>query len=320
MSRVITVTGEVPAGELGGVLVHEHVFCALAGADLDSRLEMDEDAIVAKAVEWLRAVREFGVRTVVDATPITWYRRPDLLRRISEMAEVYVVASTGMYTERMGWPFHLKLLSTDQLADLFSHEIDRGILHTDVRAGMIKLATGQREVGKYERRALDAAVAVQKATGVGIITHTEGADGAYAQLDAFEENAAELDRILIGHADNSTETVYHHDIVRRGANIGFDRIGHSAITPDKDRFDAVHSLIKAGYAERIMLSHDAVATYLGDFFVTDELPRWNKYGFTYVFREVVPRLLALGVEQKVIDSILTDNPRRLLAPSDAAGA
>lgn len=315
MTRVTTVTGDIDVASLGRVLVHEHVFCALAGADLDPRLTLDEEAVVTEAVTWLRAVKEYGVRTVVDATPITWYRRPDLLRRISETAEVHIVASTGMYTERMGWPFHLKLLSVEQLVEVFLAEVEKGMLHTDVRAGIIKLATGQSAVGKYERRALDAAVAVQEATGVGIITHTEGADGAYAQLEAFAENSADLDRVLIGHVDNNVESAYHLDIVKRGGQIGFDRIGHSLITPDQARFEAVLAVIEAGHADRVMLSHDAVASYLGDFFTTPEIPRWREYGFTFLFREVLPRLEERGVPADTIEAVLTTNPRRLLAPA-----
>lgn len=315
MAQVITVTGEVDADSIGRTLVHEHVFSALAGADLDPRLTLDEEDVVATAVSWLRTVKEYGVQTVVDATPITWYRRPDLLRRIAETAEINIVASTGMYTERMGWPFHLKLLKTEQLTEVFLAEVEQGMLHTGVRAGIIKLATGQTEVGKYERRALDAAVEVQRSTGIGIITHTEGADGAYAQLSAFEEQGADLDRVLIGHVDNNVEADYHLDIVKRGGQIGFDRIGHSIITPDQARFDAILAVIQAGHADRVLLSHDAVATYLGDFFVTPEIPRWREYGFTFLFREVLPRLQEAGVPAETLESILTTNPRRLLAPA-----
>jgi phosphotriesterase-related protein len=315
MSRVITVTGDIPADDLGTVLVHEHVFCALAGADLDPRLSLDEDAAVAEAVAWLRAVAAFGVRTVVDATPITWYRRPDMLRRVSETAEVNIIASTGMHTERMGWPFHLKLFSAGQLAEVFTLEIEKGMLHTDVRAGIIKLATGQTAVSKYERRAIDAAAAVQKSTGVGIITHTEGADGAYSQLDAFKENGVDLDRVLIGHVDNSTDESYHLDIIKQGGQIGFDRIGHYLITPDGPRLNAIHALIAAGHSDRIMLSHDAVASYLGDFFITPELSRWREYGFTYLFREVIPELRDRGIDDAVFERMLVSNTRRLLAPA-----
>lgn len=314
MSRVITVTGEISTDDLGRVLIHEHVFSALAGADLDSRIELDRAATVDEAVRWLEGVKEHGVTAVVDATPITWYRRPDILREASERSGVHVIASTGMYTERMGWPFHLKLLTADQLADVFVHEIEQGMIHTDIRAGIIKVASGDATVSKYEARAIEAAVLAQRSTGVGVITHTDGSEGAFAQVDAFEQLGADLDRILIGHLDNSVESDVHLKLVERGANLGFDRIGHSIITPDEDRYGAIQAVVDAGHADRVLLSHDAVATYLGDFFVTPEIPRWKEYGFTFLFREVLPRLEAAGASESTIEQMMSDNPRRILAP------
>jgi phosphotriesterase-related protein len=293
------------------VLVHEHVFAGLPGLELDGRLRLDEEAAVAKAAGWLRAAAEHGVSTVVDATPMNWYRRPDLMRRISERSGVAVVASTGMYTERMGWPLHLKLLSTAELADLFTLEVEKGMGGTDVRAGMVKVATGE-PIGKYERRAIEAAVLTQQRTGVGILTHNEGPTGASSQVDAFVQAGADLDRVLIGHCDNSTEAGYHRAVAERGAGVGFDRIGHFAITPDAPRHEAVLALLRT-HPERTFLSHDAVAASLGDFFTTHETPRWEEYGFTYLFREVLPWLRAQGVDEATLDTVLRDNPRRLLA-------
>lgn len=67
------------------------------------------------------------------------------------------------------------------------------------------------------------------------------------------------------------------------------------------------------HPERTMLSHDAVAASLGDFFTTGETPRWEEYGFTYLFREVLPWLRDNGVDDATLERVLVDNPRRLLA-------
>lgn len=312
MTNVVTVCGEVAPEDLGRVLLHEHVFCALAGADLDARSVLDEDAAVEKATAWLSAVKEFGVGTVVDATPITWYRRPDILKRVSEATEVNIVASTGMYTERMGWPFHFKLMSVDELAEVFALEITEGSAGTDIRAGIVKLATGET-IGKYEAKALEAACRIQDELGVGIITHTEGTRGGHAQLEAFQAVGADLDRILIGHVDNSTDTSYHRSLIEAGATIGFDRCGHYLITPDKERLDALRALAMDGLHDRIVLSHDAVASYIGKFFETPELPRWDEYGFTYIFQEIEPALEAAGVPPEATEAMTSANPRRILA-------
>lgn len=315
MASVTTVTGEIEADQIGKALIHEHVFGALPGFELDARDNLDEDDAVKKSVAALRAVREFGVQTVVDATPLNWYRRPDLLKRISEESEVFIVASTGLYTEHMGWPFHIKLLKEDELAEIFTIELEKGMLHGSIRAGIIKLATGQEEVSKYERRAIVGAVMAQQTTGAGIITHTEGPSGGLHQLDVFEEAGADLGRVMIGHLDNSAETEYHAAIAKRGAFVGFDRIGHYRLMPHDKRLISVLAMIEAGYASQVLLSHDAVVYSKGAWFVTEERPHWQEYGLTFIFRELLPKLEEHGVASQVLDSILVDNPRRVLAPA-----
>jgi phosphotriesterase-related protein len=293
-------------------LIHEHVFSALPGFEIDYRQVFEDESAVKLAVSSLRAAREFGLKTVVDASPIPWYRRPDLLKRISEESEVYIVASTGIYTERMGWPIHLKLLSVEEIAQLFIYEIEKGIQRSSVQAGVIKLATGGFEVGKYERKAIFAAVIAQKSTGVGIITHTEDPRGGIRQLDTFEEAGADLSKVMIGHMDNSQDLEYHMSVAKRGASVGFDRIGHYKMLSHESRLNVVESFIRSGYSSQMLLSHDYVAYGQGRFYETEEQAHWQEYGYTYLFRELLPQLEKRSVDKSLIHSILVDNPMRIL--------
>lgn len=313
MPLVRTVTGPIEPAQLGRTLVHEHVFAALPGYEIDFLDPLDEADVIERAVKKLEAVKEFGVTAVVDATPMNWYRRPDLLQQISERSEVFIIASTGLYTERMGYPFHIKMKSVDELTELFTAEIEEGMLGTSIQAGVIKLATGQEAVGKYEARALHAAVRTQQTTGVGIITHTEGPTGGMEQVKAFTEAGADLRRVMIGHLDNSTDSEYHKEVARSGARLGFDRIGHYRLVPHEDRLKAILALIEAGFGDQLMLAHDCVAASKGSWFITEEAPHWEEYGYTFLFRELLPKLEESGVPSEVIETILSDNPRQLLA-------
>ena len=48
-----------------------------------------------------------------------------------------------------------------EIADLFEKEISQGIGRTGVRAGVIKVATGNGNISKYEEKVLKAAARAQ---------------------------------------------------------------------------------------------------------------------------------------------------------------
>jgi phosphotriesterase-related protein len=315
MANVVTVTGEVDGASLGKVLIHEHVLCGLPGYELDVLDPLDEADAVQTAVARLRAARDCGVGTVVDATPMNWYRRPDLLVRISELSEVHIVASTGLYTERMGYPFHLKQLTPAELAGLFLRELEAGMTGTKVRAGVIKVATSGNLPGKYEQRALEAAAMASRGRGTAIVTHTEDATGGIAQAEALIGYGACAERVVIGHCDNNPAGDYHRAIQATGASTGFDRAGSGAFFDEPEYFDIVHRSIASSNIHQIFLSHDYVAVGKGRWFKSDKDSIREQYGYTYIFRRLLPELESRGLSSATLETILTDNPRRLLAGS-----
>ena len=94
---VHTVTGPVPAGDLGMVLMHEHVLVDFAGADKVSRSRYDAEEVVKVALPHLRQARELGCRTIVESTPAFLGRNAALLRRLSRESDVLIVTNTGIY-------------------------------------------------------------------------------------------------------------------------------------------------------------------------------------------------------------------------------
>lgn len=319
MSTVMTVTGPVSESELGRVLIHEHVFLALPGYELDFLDPLDEDDIVARAVAKLRDVREEGVRTIVDAGPMPWYRRPDLLQRISEEAEVYIVASTGLYTEgSLGTRSHFRPKSAAELSELFCAEASTGLGGSSIHPGIIKFAGSGEDITEFEQRILEAVVQTQKETGLGIITHSEGPLGGIGQAQAFLDAGADMGRVLIGHLDNSTDVDYFKRVAKSGAWLGFDRIGFFPLVPHVERHAAILGAFQAGLGPKCMLSHDFVGTFKGSHFFAEDDPVWApraRLGYRFLFRELIPYLLANGVSEELVDQVLSDNPRRLLAGS-----
>ena len=151
------------------------------------------------------------------------------------------------------------------------------------------------------------------ATGVPIITHTEGPLPGVAQAEFLLKQGADPKKIMIGHVSNSREIEYHKAILAKGVYIAFDRIGLDIITPTAVNVKNIADLCKLGFTEKIMLSHDTVNVWLGRPMVW---PEQAKAGFAnwhidHISKDVVPALKAQGITDEQIKIMMVENPKRL---------
>ena len=79
-------------------------------------------------------------------------------------------------------------------------------------------------------------------------------------------------------------------------------------------------LLAIGYADRIMLSHDAVGCFLGrPRVLTPEMQRMRaRWNYTHLHREILPLLRDAGVDERKIDMMLRTNPRRFFEGAELA--
>ena len=88
-----------------------------------------------------------------------------------------------------------------------------------------------------------------------------------------------------------------------------DRFGLDIILPFEQRVDTVAALARRGYADRMVLSHDA-ACYI-DWFRQDLIPGFAPaWHFGHLFDDVLPALRERGVTEAQIQAMLVANPRR----------
>jgi phosphotriesterase-related protein len=306
------VLGPIEVATLGTTLMHEHVCMGAEGILLDSRVELDPNEWFTQAVARLTAAKRVGVATIVDATPIDLNRDAAFLREVSEASGVAVVCSTGLYTETHGLPAHFKYMPRDELAALFVHEITAGIGSTEVRAGVIKVATGEHGIGEHDTKSLEAAAAAQAVTGVPIITHTSGGFGV-EQAKILVGAGANPAQIMIGHVDHKRSSFsYLERILRTGVNLAFDRCGLGVYLPDAVRAALVAGLIDVGYRERLFLSMDSVSVHIGP---PSPYELDAPEPMVYLVTDFAGLLVRHGVAPEVFASVLTDNPARLFAPA-----
>ena len=143
------------------------------------------------------------------------------------------------------------------------------------------------------------------ATNLPIFTHT-GIPGksALEQLDLLEDVGVKPNRIVIGHLGNLNDPTVevHKAICKRGAFVGFDRLG--AAVDDQD-VPMVMSLIDAGYADNLMFSSDQTRS--------NGIKRNGGPGYAKTLTVFLPKLRAAGASDGVLHQIVIDNPRRFLA-------
>ena len=324
MREVQTFLGPVDPATLGPTLMHEHVF--VRNFELERNApspEWDENAAVEQAIRNLTTLHELGIRTVVDLTVLGLGRDVRLVSAVAERAPVHLVAATGFYTAdvlpiyfQFNGPGRL-VHQLEPLVELFVRDIEDGIANTAVKAGVIKVMTGVAGFTPDVTRVMDAAATAQRQTGVAITTHSDPATrNGLAQLAFLTARGVPPERIIVGHSGDSDDLPYLREIMDSGATIGMDRFGMEHVLPDERRVAAVLALLSLGYADRMILSHDAAvfSHVTPPSWRAREAPNWHMENLS---RRILPMLREGGASGHDLEQMLVANPRRLLEPVPA---
>jgi phosphotriesterase-related protein len=305
--------------------MHEHVFVGSPELDLNHpHPEWDPDAALDTAVAALTRLHDLGVRTVVDLTVLGLGRDVARVARVAERVPVHLIAATGYYTANVLPPFFRThgpgrlVEGPDPLVEYFVRDIEEGIAGTGVRAGTIKVVTDEEGITDDVGRVLTAAAEAHRHTGVTITTHSRPDLGTGAdQLAFLRSRGVAPDRLVIGHSGDTEDLDHLRRLMDEGVTIGMDRFGMEHVLPDERRVATVLALLRLGYADRMVLSHDAAC------FSRMTPPSWRAvhaphWHYENIPRRVLPMLRAGGATEADIRQMLVTNPARLLAPPPRA--
>ena len=311
--HVQTVLGPVDPSALGFTLPHEHT--AIALWQIPNRwdyweLTADEPVIAAE----LARFRDAGGSTLVDLTLPGVGRDPAWLVRLARATNLNLVMGCGWYREAY-YPVEARIdrRSVEDLADELVREAEEGIavagLEAPVHPGIIgEIGTDKPWLSAQEERVHRAAARAAQRTGLAITTHGVMSDVGLAQLSAFEDEGADLSRVVIGHADSYPILDHYLEIIRRGANLEFDFLGMSFTAQERlgepRIIDLLLELLGRGHADRVFLSQDVCHN--------SQLRQYEGNGYTYLQDAFLPRLRERGVSDAEIDQLMVTNPRRLL--------
>ena len=275
------------------------------------------------AVDGLERLWELGIRTLVDLTVLGLGRDVGRVAKVAARTRLRLVASTGYYTaDVLPAYFHthgpgLLIDGPDPLVELFVRDIETGIAGTAVRAGMLKVVTDRPGLTEDVRRVMTAAAEAHLHTGVPITTHTHApSQNGRDQLAFFRERGVEPERLIIGHCGDSQDLEYLRELMDAGATIGMDRFGMEHVLSDEARVETVLALLRLGYAEKMVLSHDAAfySRVTPPSWRASHVPNWH---LENIPRQVLPRLRAGGATDGDIHQMFEVNPARLLTPTPA---
>ncbi|RJQ77565.1 MAG: phosphotriesterase-related protein [Desulfobacteraceae bacterium] len=302
--------------------MHEHILVGYPGWEVDQSVApLDRASLVAKAVKLMGELRALGVNTVVDATTADFGRQADLYQEIAEKSEMQIICATGLYGENRGgseyWKFRARFGEIGaEIYHLFLQELTVGIKQSAIKAGVIKLVSGKGAITDYENKVFQAAARAQQETGVPIITHTEMGTMGREQADLLIAAGVKPAKIQIGHMSNSTDLQYHLNVLASGVYSAFDRLGLEGLAgspPDSAKLPLLIELIKRGFTERLILSHDYIMAFLGRPLSINpsDIPSLAKWHPSHLFKNVLPELKAAGVSDAQISTMLKQNPCRL---------
>jgi phosphotriesterase-related protein len=281
----------------------------------------------AVSVRELRLFAEIGGRTVVDCTLPEMRRDVRAAARVAAASGVNVIVATGHYVAGMQAPDVLEQ-HVDQMTEWMLRELREGIDETGICAGVIKVGLSRvPNMAASERTTLEAAAQAQAETGVPITIHNPPPfeKRGVEVVRILSRAGADPGRVIMGHMTHTVpDSWYHRSVMDAGAVIEFDRFGqelyqeadagfnrwglYSGEPRDSDVVNEIVELVRVGYVDRILMSHD-----IG---FRNGLRTFGGFGYAHVPYRIVRYLKQQGLDDADIRQLTVENPARLFAYLD----
>jgi phosphotriesterase-related protein len=317
MATIATLDGPLDTSQLGTVLMHEHIY------NLTAEIQMvhpgfngwDPEVKVPEAQEKLRAVKDAGIDTIVELSPIGLGRSLDLIRRSCEGSGLNLVLASGLYTyDVLPRPWHFSgpgtLLDGEEPLDaLMLSDLEDGIEHSGVKPGILKCAIDAAGLTEHVERVVRSVCRVHKQTGTPICIHTHAPAGRGRDaLGVLADEGIDPARVMLAHCGDSADLAYLEELAASGGLLGMDRFGLDVLLPFEDRVNTVVAMCERGHADQMILSQDASS--FSDWFapgVREQMaPNWH---YLHVVQDVIPALRERGVSEEQIEQMMRVNPR-----------
>lgn len=296
-----TVLGNVESKEINAVLSHEHICCYSEYLKTMSAGNLfDENELVRASVNRLKYMKDnYGVNLFVDCTPVNIGRNIDILKEVSEKSGVHIVCSTGFYYTEECIMYNTPV---EFLTKLYITDAE------NCNAGVIKAAVEKENISDINKKFLVASARAHLQTGLPIVLHTNAKNqNGMKALEILMDEGVKPSKITVGHLSDTEDVDYIKKIAAKGCYIGLDRLYlDTSEVYIQNKLKTINALIDNGFADKIILSHDALV-YSG----FDKEPKINENArYNYVFDNILKRL-----PSDIAKMIISKNPLRMLEES-----
>lgn len=309
-----TVLGPLPAARLGPTSMHEHLLADASALGIPpdpaapaGDVVLDDPELAAAELARAAAV---GLGAVVD--PTAWgFGGPDpRLAEISRRTGVAVVAGVGAYLPRTR-PDWLRALDEEGLTERFRAALTDGLPGCGFRAGVVGMLAPGLPLEDEDRRLLRAGARAAAASGVAAIVRLDPRrhDGPEL-LETMASAGLAADRVVLSNVDGYARDLEPlRELAGAGATLkwsfGYEvppRPGLASAT-DAARADALCALLAEGHERQVLAG--AVWTKAG-------LHAHGGHGYEHLGARVLGALRERGLGEAEIESLLVEQPRRLL--------
>jgi phosphotriesterase-related protein len=339
--KIITVKGEIREDNLGITLPHEHLLVDLRAEWKGEPEEIREKDIISQpvninnrgevvykafdfldnlyhvdvdnAIEEANIFKQFGGDTIVDLTTVDLGRDPEAIYSIASATGLNIVMGTGYYSSNTGSEL-INNSSEVEITNNIIKEFKNGVGPRNIKPGIIGEIAVYDFNNELDIKNLRASARAQREIGCGLNIHQPlWEEYGNKILDVLEKEGVNLKKVVMSHCDTTMDDIdYHEALAKRGIYIEYDLFGAEFMSyegiflpSDGDRIKAIKELIKRGYLEHILISHDACHKI--------SFVRWGGWGYGHILRHIIPRLRQAGLKEDQIITIIKENPKRLLS-------
>ncbi|KAM9440061.1 N-acetyltaurine hydrolase-like [Clarias gariepinus] len=340
--KVQTVLGLMDPDKLGRTMTHEHLTVTTECGFIPPAPGHEDNTSVpiqVKNLHWLQqhpyshrenlllyqeieAVRDelvcfkkTGGGTIVENTTTGIRRDLPALRQLAMDTGVNIVAGAGYYVD-ITHSDEMRTMTVEKLTDVIVREVSHGADGTDIRCGVIGEIGISSPITESEKKVLLATAHAQTQLGCPVIIHpgrNRAAPGEIVRI--LQEAGGDISKTVMSHLDR---TIFDHDELLEFAKLGsyleYDLFGiemldypfnlHIDMPSDSQRVQTLAFLVKEGYEDRIVISHDI--------HTKNRLTKYGGHGYSHILKNIVPKMLSRGISQKQVDKILIDNPKQWL--------